>query len=103
MSSSLNVYKVTKLTHKNSRKKLPNRPNCHFTPIGAIHTPTTRLALSELNLYLPRNRTQNLQKGFKYQEAKIWNSVLYELKKLPFDQFKNKKIFIVKLQMISLF
>ena len=86
------LYKceVAKLMHKNSRKKLPNRLNCHFTPVKAIHTRTTRLALFELNLYLPRYRTQKLQKSFKYQEAKIWNSVAYELKKLPFDQFKLK-------------
>ena len=76
--------------HKNSRKKLPNRLNCHFTPVKAIHTRTTRLALSELNLYLPRYRTQKLQKSFKYQGAKIWNSVPYEFKKLPFDQFELK-------------
>ena len=76
--------------HKNSRKKLPNRLNCHFTPVRAIHSRKTPLALSELNLYLPRYRTQKLQKGFKYQGAKIWRSVPYELEKLPFDQFKLK-------------
>ena len=77
--------------HQNSRKKLPNSSNnCHFTPVKAIHTRTTRLALSELNLYLPRYRTQKLQKSFKHQGAKIWNSVPYEFKKLPFDQFKLK-------------
>ena len=83
-------YEVAKLMHKNSRKKLPNRLCCHFTPVKAIHTRTTRLALSELNLYLPKYRTQKLQKSFKYQGAKIWNSVPYELKKLPFHQFKLK-------------
>ena len=83
-------YEVAKLMHKNSRKKLPNRLNCHFTPVRAIHLQTTRLALSELNLYLPRYRTQKLQKSFKHQGAKIWNSASYELKNLPFDQFKSK-------------
>ena len=83
-------YEVAKLMPKNSRKKLPNRLNCHFTPVGAIHTRTTCLALSELNLYLPRYRTQKLQKSLKYQGAKIWHSVPYELEKLPFDQFKLK-------------
>ena len=75
---------------KNSRKKLSNGLNCHFTPVRAIHTRTTRLALCELNLYLPRYRTQKLQKSLKYQGAKIWNTVPYELKKFPFDQFKFK-------------
>ena len=65
-------YEVAKLMHKNSRKKLPNRLNCHFTPVRAIHTRTTLLALSKLNLYVLRYRTQKLPKSFKYQGAKIW-------------------------------
>ena len=81
-------YDVAKSMHQNSRKKLPNRLNCHFTPVRTIHTLATGLALSELNLYLPRYRTQKLLQGLKYQRAKIWNSVPHVLKKLPFDQFK---------------
>ena len=45
---------------------LPNRLNCHFTPVKAIPTQATRLALSELNLHLPRYSTQKLQKNFKF-------------------------------------
>ena len=60
----LSEYEVAKVMHKNSRKKLPNRLSCHFTSIGAIHTRTTRLALSKLNLYLPRDRIQKLPKSF---------------------------------------
>ena len=48
------VYEVAKLMHKNSRKKPPDRLHCHYTTVRAIHTRTTRLVLSELNLYLPR-------------------------------------------------
>ena len=64
-------YEVAKLMHKNSRKKLPNRLNCHFTPVKAIHTRTTRLALSELNLYLLRYRTQKLQKVLSIKKQKF--------------------------------
>ena len=64
-------YGVAKLMHKNSRKKLPNRLNCHFTPVKAIHTRTTRLALSELNLYLLRYRTQKLQKVLSIKKQKF--------------------------------
>ena len=60
-----------KLMHKNSRKKLSNRLNCLFIPVRAIHARTTRLDLFELNVYLPRCRTQKLQKNFKDQGAKI--------------------------------
>ena len=31
-------YEVAKLMHKHSRKKLPKRINCHFTPVRAVHT-----------------------------------------------------------------
>ena len=56
----LYVHEVAKLMHKNSLKKLPIRLNYHFTPVRAIHTQTMRLALFELDLYLPRYRTQKL-------------------------------------------
>ena len=42
------VNEVAKLTYKNSWKKLPNRLNCQFSSVRAIHTRTTRLTLSEL-------------------------------------------------------
>ena len=59
-----------------------------------------RLAFFELKLYVPRYRTRKLQKSFKYQGAKFGTRYHLNLKKLPFDQFKIQKIFIVKLQMI---
>ena len=62
--------------HKNLRKKLLNRLNCHFTPVKAIHLRTTRLASFELNLYFSADtEVKNYKKSFKYQRDKIWNSV----------------------------
>ena len=70
------------------------------TCLSDTHT-NKRLAISELNLYLTRYKTQKLQKSFKYQRAKIWNSVPYEFKKLPFDQLKLKnKKYLSLIQMI---
>ena len=76
--------------HKHTRKKLPTSLSTFFAPVKAIHTRSTRLASSELNLYLPRYKSQKLQKSFKYQGVKIWNSVPQDLKQLPFNPFKTK-------------
>ena len=65
-------YEVAKLMHKNLLKKLPNRLNCHFTHVRAIHTLTTRLALSELNLYLPSGtEVKNYKKVLSIKELKF--------------------------------
>ena len=69
--------------HKHTRKKLPKSLSTFFAPVEAIHTRSTRLASSELNLYLPRYKSQKLQKSFKYQGVKIWNSVPLDLKQYP--------------------
>ena len=66
---NLHVFEVAKLMHKNSLKRLPNCLIFHFTPVTAIHTQTTRLALSKLNLYLPSYRTQKFRKSFNYRGA----------------------------------
>ena len=86
--NDLYLYEVAKLMHKHTRKKLPTSLSTFFVPVKAIHTRSTRLASSELNLYLPRYKSQKLQKSFKYQGVKIWNSVPQDLKQLPFNRFK---------------
>ena len=88
--NDLYLYEVAKLMHKHTRKKLPTSFSTFFAPVKAIHTRSTRLASSELNLYLPRYKSQKLQKSFKYQGVKIWNSIPQDLKQLPFNRFKTK-------------
>jgi len=55
------MYEVAKLMHiaQAYSKKLSTNLSSFFSPITAIHTRTTRLALSDYNLYLPRCKTQN--------------------------------------------
>ena len=79
--NDLYLYEVAKLMHKLTRKKLPISLSTLFAPVKAIRTRSTRLASSELNLYLPRYKSQKLQKSFKCQVVKIWNS---------FNRFKIK-------------
>ena len=74
MKSQNKVAKAAKQTHGKSHRMAQIVTSFLFER-------TTRFASSELNWYFPRYRTQTSQKSFKYQEAKIWNSVPYELKK----------------------
>ena len=85
---NLNTLEVAKLMHKFSQNKLPNRFSSFFTPINAIHTRTTRLASSNLNLYIPLYQTVKMQKFFKFQGISIWNFVPQDMKLLLFDSFK---------------
>ena len=75
----LNIFKIedlytlegAKLMHKFSQNKLPNRLSSCSTPINAINTRTTRLAFSNLNLYIPLYRTIKMQRFFKFQGVSI--------------------------------
>ena len=54
--------KFAKLMHKYTRQKLAHRLLSCLIPFSKIYTRITCLASSDLNLYLPRYRTQKLQK-----------------------------------------
>ena len=56
----------------------------------SIHSRATRLATYRDNLYLPRYKINKLQRSFKFQGVKIWNSIPNDLRKLSFNQFKIK-------------
>ena len=76
--------------HKYSQNKLPKKHSSFFIPVNAIHSRTTRLASSGLNLSLPFYRTEKLQRSYKFQGVIIWNSVPQEMKIQTFNQFKIK-------------
>ena len=83
--NDLYFYEVAKLMHKHKQKILPMALSTFFAPVKAIHTRSTRLASSELNLQLHRYKSQKLQKNVQYQGVKVWNSVLQDMKQLPFN------------------
>ena len=70
-----------------------------FALIIAILTRSTRLTSSELNFYYLKYISQKLQKSFKYQGVKIWNSATQDMKQLSFSRFKMKvqKLFTFKI------
>ena len=81
-------YEVAKLMHKYSQNKLSKKLSSFFTPVNAIHSRTTGVASSRLNLNLPFHRTEKLQRSYKLQGVRIWNLVPKEMKILSFNQFK---------------
>ena len=89
-SEDLYTYEVAKLMHNISQNKLPKKISSVFIPIKTIHSRTTWLASSGLNISLPFYRTEKLQRSYKFQGIIIWNSVPQEIKILSFNQFKIK-------------
>ena len=53
--------------HKYLQNKLPKKLSSFFTPVNAIHSRTTRLASSGLNLSLPLYRTEKLQRSYNLE------------------------------------
>jgi len=66
------IYKheIAKLMHKCAHKNTPESFTSFFTFVNTIHTRSTRLASNKFNLYLPRYKTNKLQRSFKYQGVK---------------------------------
>jgi len=62
-----------------------------FKSISDTHFRSTRLSSNKFNLYLPRYKTNELQRSFKYQGVKIWNSILDHLRQnISFNSFKKE-------------
>ena len=49
----LYTHEVAKLMHKYSHNNIPQRFGSHFTTVSAMHSRSTRLALSNLNFLPP--------------------------------------------------
>ena len=80
-------YEVAELMHKYSQNKLPKKLSSFFTPVNAIHSQTTRLASSELNLSVPFFEQKNCRDLINFKD-RIWNWVPQEMKILSFNLFK---------------
>ena len=88
----LYTLEIAKLMHQYSHHNLPQPFSTFFTPVSSVHERFSR-AKTENKLYIPKFSTARSQKSFKYQGAKIWNSIPTEIKQLTFHKFKieNKK------------
>jgi len=68
------------------KNKLSNFFNDYFCKTLQVHTWLTRSAEKQL-LYLPRYRTNCLQRSIKFTGVKIWNNLPNFLKSTPYHKF----------------
>ena len=83
----LYAYEISKLMHQHSKQLLPSGLLSCFNSLTPIHDRHTR-PKTQNNLYLPKYSTNRCQKSFKFQGAKVWNSLSSELKTLSYSRFK---------------
>ena len=65
---------TSKLTFNFDRCKLPNSFTKLFKKVSQIHSRVTRSSDNNM-LYLPRYRSNRLQRSLKYRGVKVWNDV----------------------------
>ena len=83
----LYTLEIAKLMQQYSHHTLPQPFSTFFTPFSPVHERFTR-AKTENKVYFPKFSTACFQKSFKYEGAKIWNSILTEIRQLTFHKFK---------------
>ena len=69
-------FEIGKLAYSYFQNKLPQQLSNPFKLTSQTSQYNTRSSQKSKNcLYIPRYRTQHLQKSIKYQEVKIWNDI----------------------------
>lgn len=81
-------HEIAKLMFRQTNNNFPLTFSNFFIKTTEVHYKTTRLALNKTSLRIPRYKTAKLQRSFKYQGVKIWNSIPESHKKLSFSKFK---------------
>jgi len=81
-------HEIAKLMYNILRNNHPPNFSNFLIKTNRIHKRKTRLASNEYALYIPRYKTDKLQRSFKYQRVKMWNSILVSLQTLTFTGFK---------------
>ena len=96
--NNLLSQETAKFMYKFIHKQLPVQFDNYFDDVHAIHKRSTRTSQMKNQLYIPRFRTNRLQRSIKYREVKVWNDIPKEIKhnKCNFSAFKriNKKYLI---------
>ena len=81
-------FEVPKLMHQIIQQKTPKNFESYFTCSSNISAYPTRQKFAN-HLFLPRFHTSRTQRSIKYIGSKIWNSILYDLRILPYTKFKS--------------
>ena len=69
-------YEIAKFVHCNITNKTPKSFRNYFCKTVEHSSRVTRQSSDNSNLYIPRYRTNKLQRCIKYQGVKVWNSIL---------------------------
>ena len=86
------LYKleVAKLIYDCIYNNIPYSLSNMFIKTSQISPPATRSSINTNNLYIPRYRTNKLQRSVRYQGVKVWNSIPSDIQKLPERHFIRK-------------
>ena len=66
--------------YKFIHKQLPVQFDNYFASVLAINKRSTRDSQKKNQLYIPRLRTNRLQRSIKYRGVKVWNDIPTEIK-----------------------
>ena len=81
-------YEIAKFVHCNITNKTPNSFRNYFCKTAEYSSRVKKQSSDNSNLYIPRYRTNKLQRCIKYQGVKIWNSIPQKTRVLSYDRFK---------------
>ena len=66
--------------YKFIHKQLPAQFDNYFNSAMAINKRSTRASQKKNQLYIPRFRTNRLQRSIKYRGVKVWNDIPNKIK-----------------------
>ena len=78
--NSLLSQETAKFMYKFIPKQLPVQFDNYFNSVMAINKRSTRASQKKNQLYIPRFRTNRLQRSIKYRGVKVWNDIPNEIK-----------------------
>ena len=87
-----NTYKheVAKFVYNCNKALSPTPFLNYFKKTHQVSIRLTRQSEDKDNLYIPKYRSNRLQRCIKYQGVKVWNNIPTEIKKLSFNSFKSR-------------
>ena len=83
-------FEIAIFVFKWNRNSAPIYFSNFFKKTSDASKRTTRQSCKSSNLYIPRYRSNRLQKSIKYQGVKVWNSISENIKKLSKNLFKKQ-------------
>ena len=90
--NSLLSQETAKYMYKFIYKQLPVQFDNYFNSVMAINKRSTRASQKKNQLYIPRFRTNRLQRSIKYRGVKVWNDIPNEIKNYNGNLSTFKKI-----------